>query len=709
MQDDHRILNDANCLRRTKADRVAFLIDGDAYFSTLYRALVNAERTIFIAGWDIDSRLPLLRANEEQRESSCLVNLLNRIASEKPDLHVYVLAWDFAMIFAAEREFIPSFKLGWLTHERVHFHMDDQHPLGGSHHQKIVVVDEELAFTGGLDLTSHRWDTAEHRLADPRRTDPDGTSYHPFHDVQAAVQGETASCLAEIFRDRWRRATGSLIPAGGSRTTDPWPENLDSDLRNVTVGVARTIPAFKGHPEVREVERLFLDAVASARTTIYIENQYLTSHTFGKALQERLREEDGPEVVIVLPRRSSGWLEEQTMDALRHRLIGGLMESDPNGRLGLFFPLIREGEDVPVYVHAKVLIVDNRLVVIGSSNLSNRSMGLDTECDLGIEAGNAPHAQASIASFRNRLLAHHLGESPEDFSRSMEEQGSLIKTILGSRNPGRSLEPFSREELNEESILGVDVSLADPEQPVDPDQLFDELVPEEMQTLGVSRVTRVTLMILIMGFLAAAWRWTPLGEILSVSNLVSWANDVRDHPASPLIVLGAYGLGGLIVFPVMVLVGATALVFPPLTATMYSLAGSLLSAVILYGIGHLLGRRGVGRIAGQKLPRISSILAKRGILAIFMVRILPVAPYSIINVVAGALHVKFLDYCIGTALGLTPGIVLISFFARQVRSFMDDPQLTSWLVVLALVMIGVGLTVGVQRFVKKRLEKRESK
>ncbi len=335
-------------------------------------------------------------------------------------------------------------------------------------------------------------------------------------------------------------------------------------------------------------------------------------------------------------------------------------------------------------------------------------MGMDTEFDLGSEAGDDAMAQAAIASFRDRLLAHHMGESTEDFSLRMEESGSLIKAIKRVNDARRSLEPFPEEELRGENMLEVDPALADPERPVDPDRLVDELFPEEMLASGVSRVTRITLMILVMGGLAAAWRWTPLGDFLSVSNVVRWANALKDHPASPAIVLGAYALGGLIVFPVSLLVGATALVFPPLTAFLYSLAGSLLSGVMLYGIGHLIGRGGVRRIAGERLNRISRILSKRGIIAIFMVRILPVAPYSIINVVAGASHIKFRDYCIGTVLGLSPGILLVSFFTGQVRAIIEDPRLTSWLVVLALIILGIGLIVGLQRFVKKRLEKRET-
>jgi phosphatidylserine/phosphatidylglycerophosphate/cardiolipin synthase-like enzyme/uncharacterized membrane protein YdjX (TVP38/TMEM64 family) len=702
---EHSILNATNCLRTVGADRVSFLIDGDAYFSTLFKTLMNASRSIFIAGWDVDSRSSLLNDTEEQRSSSRLGDFLNRIVSQKQNLHAYVLAWDFAMIYALERELLPTFKLGWLTHKRVHFRTDNQHPITGSHHQKIVVVDEKIAFTGGLDLAINRWDTAEHRASDPRRVDPDGNSYLPFHDVQAAVDGEAALCLGEVFRNRWLRATGEQIPTTEPGTPDPWPEDLEPDLHDVTVGIARTMPAFRGHPEVREVEALHLDAIASARTSIYIETQYLTSRTIGTALMERLRRKDGPEVAIVLPMRSSGWLEEQTMDALRKRLLLDLKESDHHGRLGVFFPINGEDEEIPIYVHAKILIVDNRFVTIGSSNLNNRSMGLDSECNLGIEAGEDIKAREAIASLRDRLLAHYMGVSPETVSGAMEENGSLIKTIERLRNPSRGLEPFSDELLKEQNALELDGSLIDPERPVDPDRLLDEFVPEEMRSSGVTRLTRIALLVLLMGGIAAAWRWTPLGDYLSMENLIEWGSTVREHPASLVIVLAAYGIGGLIAFPITVLISATAFVFQPFTAAFYSLAGSLLSGTILYGIGHFLGRRGVRRIAGKRLNRISRILAKRGLLTIFLARIFPVAPYSIINVVAGASHIRFRDYLIGTALGVTPGIVMVTFFAGEVRSIIQDPKPESYLIALALVLAGAAIILLSHKFIKKRFEK----
>ena len=92
-----------------------------------------------------------------------------------------------------------------LSHRRVHFRFDDQHPLGGSHHQKVVVIDDRLAFVGGTDLTGHRWDTSEHRIDEPLRTTLTGKPYPPYHEVEAMVEGPIAADLGELARERWNR------------------------------------------------------------------------------------------------------------------------------------------------------------------------------------------------------------------------------------------------------------------------------------------------------------------------------------------------------------------------------------------------------------------------------------------------------------------------------------------------------------------------
>jgi phospholipase D1/2 len=163
-----------NCWRIEKSSRLAFLIDGAAYFSAVRAAIARARRSVFILGWDIDSRVRLVPGGANDGLPEELGDFLNEVVKRQRDLQMYVLTWDFAMVFALDREWLPIYKLDWRTHRRLHFQLDDKHPLGASHHQKIVVVDDAVAFVGGLDLTHHRWDTPEHACRNPGRCDPDG-------------------------------------------------------------------------------------------------------------------------------------------------------------------------------------------------------------------------------------------------------------------------------------------------------------------------------------------------------------------------------------------------------------------------------------------------------------------------------------------------------------------------------------------------------
>jgi phosphatidylserine/phosphatidylglycerophosphate/cardiolipin synthase-like enzyme len=337
-----------------------------------------------VIGWDIEAATRLLPGPMPNGWPPTLREYLDAALQARPRLHAYLLDWDFSLVFALEREILPVVQLGWLSHPRLTFRLDAEHPLTGCHHQKIVVVDDAVAFVGGLDLTTSRWDTPAHRADDPSRRLPNGKAYGPFHDVQIAVAGEAAERLGVLARARWQRATGEAIhaPSGAS---DPWPPDLRPDLLDVDVAIARTDPPHERRAAVNEVEALYLDAIAAARRWIYIENQYFTSARVADAMAARLAEPDGPEIVLVVPRICSRWLEERTMGAVRSRLLHALRAADRHGRFRVYHPRLSDAACADLNVHAKVMIVDDALARVGSSNLSNRSMGLDTECDVAVE------------------------------------------------------------------------------------------------------------------------------------------------------------------------------------------------------------------------------------------------------------------------------------------------------------------------------------
>ena len=199
---------------------------------------------------------------------------------------------------------------------------------------------------------------------------------------------------------------------------------------------------YETRPGVRHVEQLYLDAMRGAQEYIYIETQYLTSKTLGACVLERLQERHGPEVVLILHPNSDGWLEQYTMDVLRGRLLKQLRAGDRFKRLGLYYPHIPGLGTQCLSLHSKVLIVDDAFVRIGSSNLSNRSMGFDTECDLAVEAGDDARLQSAVTSLRDRLLGEHLSVPPEAVTERVARDGSLIATIEGLRGHERTLQVF---------------------------------------------------------------------------------------------------------------------------------------------------------------------------------------------------------------------------------------------------------------------------
>jgi len=678
-----------NCWRIARAQRAALLIDGAAYFAALRSAAARAQRSIFVIGWDVDSRVSLAPQGADDGLPEQLGAFLDALVRRRKELEVHVLDWDFAMLYALDREVLPIYSFGWRTHGRLHFHLDNRHPPGASHHQKIVVIDDALAFVGGIDLTKGRWDRPEHRADEPLRRGPDGARYAPFHDMQLAVDGETAAALGELARERWRRATGKAPPRHPPGS-DPWPPELQPDLTDVDVAIARTVPEYDGEAAVQEVKQLYLDAIAAARQSIYIENQYFTSPALGDALAGRLREPDGPEVVVLSRRNASGWLEQNTMYVLRARLLRRLRALDAHARLHAYFPDQAGLREQCIDLHSKLMVVDERLLRLGSANLNNRSFGLDTECDLAIEA-TEPRIAKAIAALRCRLLAEHLGASVAEVAAALERSGSLATAIEGLRGNVRTLTPLPHDIDPEVDALVPEGGLIDPEQPIDPDRLVDQIVPREERPHAGLRVAWITVLLLAVGGLAAAWRWGPLHAWLDVETVTAAVDALQGEPSTPLWVLGAYVLAGLVAMPITLLIVVTALVFGPAAGFAYALAGSLLGGALTFALGRLLGRDLVRRLAGSRLNELSRRIGNGGVFAVLVLRLVPVAPFTVVNLVAGATHLRARDFMLGTALGMCPGILAVTVFSDRLAVALWDPSpaaLAMLLAAAALIALG---------------------
>jgi len=421
----------------------------------------------------------------------------------------------------------------------------------------------------------------------------------------------------------------------------------------------------------------------------------------GDALAGSLEQGEGPEILIVLPEKSSGWLEESTMDALRAHLLKHLQEKDRFGRLGIYFPHMPGlGEDC-INLHSKVLVVDNNFLRIGSSNLSNRSMGFDTECDLAIEANDDERIEAAIEKFRNRLIGEHLGVPAEAVAEKIFGKESVLRAVDELKGPGRSLRPLKTnvpeflENLMQNSIL------VDPERPADPDKLIDQYVPREVGRSGNLRlIGSIALLVGLLAF-AAAWQWTPLKHWLNLDLLIGLAKSIRENPLAPFIVIGVFIVGGLVSFPATILIVATAITFGPLHGFIYTLLGCVLSAVCAFGVGHVLGREALRRFAGKRINQLSRQLANRGLLTILIIRFAPVAPFTVINMVAGASHIKFWDFTLGTILGMAPGLFAITLFGDRLEYAIRNPSLKSIALLAGLIIAILSANVLFRKWIAK--------
>src|SRR5262249_28796532 len=153
VQDVQLAVPGRTCWRTERAERLAFLVDGAQYFAALARALERAERRILIVGWDFHGRTRLRPDAPVDELPDEIGPRLRALLERKPGLCVHVLEWNYSLLYAVERRLAPWLDSNWCRHERFAFRLDDQHPFGASQHQKLVAIDDALAFTGGLDLT----------------------------------------------------------------------------------------------------------------------------------------------------------------------------------------------------------------------------------------------------------------------------------------------------------------------------------------------------------------------------------------------------------------------------------------------------------------------------------------------------------------------------------------------------------------------------
>jgi phospholipase D1/2 len=684
-----------NVWRIERANRAAVLIDAAAFFEAVRGACLKAERSIVVVGWDIDSRTRLVGADGKPADglSSNFADFLSDLVRTRPDLHVHLLLWDYSLLYAGERELLPRLSLGWRTPERVTLCIDDSVPFGSSQHQKIVVVDDAVAFSGGLDLTIRRWDTTAHSAENSQRVDPSGHPYRPFHDVQMMVDGAAARALAQLARERWCRANGGVPqvePHG-----DPWPETVRADFTDIDVGIARTQPRYDSEEAVREAETLFVDSIDLAEREIYIENQFLSSSLIADRLADRLGRCAELEVVIVAPRSHDSWVERHTMRNGRIRFWRRIHAAGGD-RVRLVYPAVEQGgRATDTMIHSKVMVVDDRFLRIGSANMNNRSMGADTECDLAIEA-RTDQERTAILELRNRLLGEHCGVAAADVAAFLAKHGSLVRAADELSANGHTLRLIDDGEPDQSGLSNVIERIADPPRPIRPTRLARHLLARLRPLLVALACALVVLGI------ALAWRYTALSALVTADNVREVLRSVRGEPWAIVVVVTVFVLAGAIVFPLNILILTTAAVFGPWLGILYGGAGAMSSGLVMFFIGGLLGREALYRMLGERWRHGLEGVRKRGLLAVVTFRLVPLAPFTLVNLAAGASGIRFIDFLVGTMIGMLPGLVLLSVMGDRILRILAEPSAGDIAIVILCVVGLIGLAVAAQALLSRR-------
>ena len=426
-----------NCIGSYAATSTGVIVDARDYYRAVYHAASAAKRYLLFTGWQFDSEVSLLRGKDAEQAAGEVrfLHFLEQLCETKPELEIYILAWDFSMIFSMEREWFQDIIFNWTTNKRIHFRFDNRHAVGATHHQKLVVVDGLLAFVGGMDICADRWDDRRHLFENPDRADTNGP-FSSYHDIQSFHTGPVVQELVAIFNQRWINSGAEpiLLKSGDG----PIPLEVEHliPLSTDRVAVSRT-QALNFHPHqngIMEIRSLFTRAINSAQRLIYLENQYFSSQSIFAALVQRMTAEDRSrlQIVMLLPNELP-LTEKLFLGRTQMKMLRALQQVaiDTGHELGVYSTAcVKDGIRQMTFIHSKLLLVDDCFLSIGSANITNRSMGLDTELNVSWEASTGQDPLiASIRQVRASLLAEHAGLHGRGMEQNFEKIDGLVSCL----------------------------------------------------------------------------------------------------------------------------------------------------------------------------------------------------------------------------------------------------------------------------------------
>lgn len=637
-------------------------------------------------GWDIDSRIDLVRGADGEKESQVapckMGELIAWKAEQNPELNIYLLRWDYSTFFLSERE--PMAALAWQarTPPNVHSKLDDTMPMGGSHHQKIVIVDDEVAFIGGMDVALFRYDHRDHRMPHDCRVDPKG-EFGPLHDVHLVMDGPIVRDLSEHCRKRWMNAVEYEIePALKSRVEEPykkelsycWPNFAEPLFINAEWAIARTFPHMKGYEEIREIEQLFLDEIGLAEKFIYLENQFFARENIAVKINEQMRLKPDLRVLCVSSYDPRGFFERRAMWNRRLKFANIVTAGIDPKRFAMTYPVVKcdDGSEKDIRIHAKLSIIDDKVFRVGSANISSRSMTLDTEIDVAIHADTQEHRE-NVAFIRNDLIREHTGREYAEIQDWVDNGGLLPELLEPVSYSTQTLKYAEDKKFVAKSMQILGVAMGDPEMPLMPEKIREvarAFIPYHMskRLLGFS----VILMALILAMVYAGAEMIQ-GSAVTEASLEELLTQASYSNAGFFVAVGVMILGSLIFFPITVMIAACAAVFGPWFGFVYAMIGALSGAVAGFFIGRSVGENYLHKFMGARLNAIDYKIRDSGIIGVTLFRMVPVAPYTLVNYTAGVTSIRFTDYVIGTFLGLFPGSLVLAFMGDKIADTVAQP------------------------------------
>ena len=390
------------------------------------------------------------------------------------------------------------------------------------------------------------------------------------------------------------------------------------------------------------------------------------------------------------------------MTNLRTKLVRELRAADVHGRLRVVYPRVHGLADgTCLDVHSKVCVIDDEWLRIGSANLSNRSMGMDTECDATLEAQGDRAMGAAVRRFRDGLIAEHSDCGVEDVERAIAQRGSMIGALDALGGERRRLVDLEAPELPASALLIA--TIGDPAEPLF-EQIVPRVVPERRaaKRFPLRRFAVVSSAIIAVAFiLALVWTRSPLSSWVTLERAQAWADWFTDRWWAPLVVVAAYTPAAILMFPRWIITIAAVMAFGAWRGFAFGTAGMLIAAVVTFLPGRIVGRERVQRFTGPRLRRIAQFLHRRGLLAVMMVRVVPVAPFPVVNLAMGALRVPLRHFITGTAVGIMPGMLAATVLSDQLAAALEEPSsINAWYVAGAVLVIA-GLGYFAQRVMRR--------